>query len=605
MRPSAIRAWLRGASARGQNRNQRVDPERRRLTYSLLLSLMIHALLLRVLFDGQGWIRGFGFAWRVPAFDSRVLSVVLAPPETAVHAAITPIVEPAEQARVGQPLASGPVMTPSGSTAIPGSFVASIVPRAGPSAEAQPGMDAPPATNAQPIPDVRPVTVAKPKTAIQPRTHASKAGATPGAVAAKSHRRPRQSGESGLPRGLPPPDVVALERADEPTWSVPVTPAMPTPAIEPSSSVASPETAASSVREADGPARTENAPDASEAAVEPTKPEVSAQDSAIQERQEVPAQEAIRENAGAETALESRPEETARQAAAEQETQRQEVARQEAARPETAQLEAERQEAARQAAAQQEAAQQEAQRQEAARQAAAVQEAQRQEVARQEAARAESARLEAERQDAAWQAAAQQEAQRQEVARQEAARAESARLEAERQEAARQAAAQRQEIARQEEAREERLRAIGRQLDEEAARREAASNARLPSTLPLSLSLARRVKLWGRYHANPELVRYAEAWARKIQANTPVETVREIAKQPHTAPLVTVAIRSDGSVESVTIEVSSGATQVDETLRRIVDGQKPYQAFEPELAREFDVIEIRRTWHFGSAVQLD
>ena len=570
MRPSAIRAWLRGASARGQNRNQRVDPERRRLTYSLLLSLMIHALLLRVLFDGQGWIRGFGFAWRVPAFDSRVLSVVLAPPETAVHAAITPIVEPAEQARVGQPLASGPVMTPSGSTAIPGSFVASIVPRAGPSAEVQPGTDAPPATNAQPIPDVRPVTVAKPKTAIQPRTHASKAGATPGAVAAKSHRRPRQSGESGLPRGLPPPDVVALERADEPTWSVPVTPAMPTPAIEPSSSVASPETAASSVREADGPARTENAPDASEAAVEPTKPEVSAQDSAIQERQEVPAQEAIRENAGAETALESRPEEAARQAAAEQETQRQEVARQEAARAETAQLEAERQEAARQAAAQQEAAQQEAQRQEAARQAAAVQEAQRQEVARQEAARAESARLEAERQ-----------------------------------EAARQAAAQRQEIARQEEAREERLRAIGRQLDEEAARREAASNARLPSTLPLSLSLARRVKLWGRYHANPELVRYAEAWARKIQANTPVETVREIAKQPHTAPLVTVAIRSDGSLESVTIEVSSGATQVDETLRRIVDGQKPYQAFEPELAREFDVIEIRRTWHFGSAVQLD
>jgi len=113
------------------------------------------------------------------------------------------------------------------------------------------------------------------------------------------------------------------------------------------------------------------------------------------------------------------------------------------------------------------------------------------------------------------------------------------------------------------------------------------------------------VKLWGRYHANPELVRYAEAWARKIQANTPVETVREIAKQPHTAPLVTVAIRSDGSLESVTIEVSSGATQVDETLRRIVDGQKPYQAFEPELAREFDVIEIRRTWHFGSAVQLD
>jgi TonB family protein len=127
----------------------------------------------------------------------------------------------------------------------------------------------------------------------------------------------------------------------------------------------------------------------------------------------------------------------------------------------------------------------------------------------------------------------------------------------------------------------------------------------VPNSLPLSLSTARRIKLWGRYHVNVELGRYAETWARMIQFNTPLETVREIAKQPHTAPMVTVAIRSDGSVESVTIEVSSGVSQVDEALRRIVEDRRPYQPFQPELARDFDVIEIRRTWHFGSAVQLD
>jgi hypothetical protein len=55
----------------------------------------------------------------------------------------------------------------------------------------------------------------------------------------------------------------------------------------------------------------------------------------------------------------------------------------------------------------------------------------------------------------------------------------------------------------------------------------------------------------------------------------------------------------------MTIDVSTGVAQIDEALRRIVEGQRPYQAFPPELAREFDVIEIRRTWHFGSAVQLD
>jgi hypothetical protein len=242
-------------------------------------------------------------------------------------------------------------------------------------------------------------------------------------------------------------------------------------------------------------------------------------------------------------------------------------------------------------------------------------EAARQDAARQEAGRAEAARLEAQRQEAARFAAAQldaqrQEAARQEAAREEAARAEAARLEAQRQEAARQAAA-RQESARIEAEKEEdaireaRRRAIGRQLDEEADRREAASKAaRDPSTLPLSLSTARRVRLWGRADPNVELVRYAEQWARKIQFNTPVETVREVAKQPHTDPMVTVAIRSDGSVESVTFVVSSGVAAIDEAIRRIVHSHEHYVAFPPALAREYDVIEIRRTWYFDVAVRL-
>jgi hypothetical protein len=278
-----------------------------------------------------------------------------------------------------------------------------------------------------------------------------------------------------------------------------------------------------------------------------------------------------------------------RQEAAQLEAQRQEATRQEAARIEAVRQEAERQEAARQEAA----------RREAARQAAAELEAQRQEAARQEAARIEAVRQEAERQEAARQEAARQEAARQEAARQEAARQEAARQATARQEAARVQAEQ------EEARREERLRAIGRQLDQEAARREAASTAdRRPNLLPQSLSTARRIKLFGRAHPNVELIQYAEAWAQKIQFNTGVETVREVAKRPHRDPLVTVAIRSDGSVESVTFEVSSGVAEVDDAIRRIVEGQKPYVAFPPALAREYDVVEIRRTWHFDTALRL-
>ena len=82
------------------------------------------------------------------------------------------------------------------------------------------------------------------------------------------------------------------------------------------------------------------------------------------------------------------------------------------------------------------------------------------------------------------------------------------------------------------------------------------------------------------------------------------DMIRDVAKLPHTDPMVTVAVRSDGSVESVTFVVSSGVPPIDEAIRRIVQSQAPYQAFPPSLAREYDVIEIRRTWYFDMAIRL-
>ena len=344
------------------------------------------------------------------------------------------------------------------------------------------------------------------------------------------------------PPPSPAPAVLTAEPSEVPAPVVPVAPETPTlaNAVEPSAS--SPDPAALAAREA---------------------------------ALEVQRQEAVR----AETArLETERQAAARQAAAQLEAQRQETARQAAARAEAARLEAERQEAARQAAA---AAQLEAQ--------------QRQEAARQAAARAEAARLEAVRQEAARQATARAEAARLETERADAARKAAAQQEAARVQAAQEAAAKREAV----------LRAIGRQLDEENARRDAAANAPRPSSaLPLSLSSARRARLWGQTDPNADLVAYAQAWALKIQLNTLPDQVREITKRPHTPPTVTVAMRSDGSVESMTFVVSSGAAEIDDAIRRIVETQRPYPAFPPALAREFDVVEIRRTWYFDAAVRL-
>ena len=336
------------------------------------------------------------------------------------------------------------------------------------------------------------------------------------------------------------PVVIAVEQSAEATFAVP--PPAPTPVIAVAPSASIPETVMPAHR------------DAAEVPQKRAEPEV-------------------RERAVEVAKLES-PER-------EGQPQRQRQADQlEAARVEAAQLEAARQEAARVEVLRLEAARLETQRQEATRLAVAQLEVQRQDVARQEAARVEGARL----------AAARLETDRQEAVRQAAAQKEAARIQEEKEEDAR---------------REARRRAMGRTLDEEAAQREAAATAaRSPPTLPYSLSTARRGRLWGRADPNAELVQYAEAWARRIQFNTSTDTVREVAKRPHTNPMVTVAIRSDGSVESVTFVLSSGVAEVDEAIRRIVQSHVPYQAFPPGLAREFDVIEVRRTWHFDMAIRL-
>ncbi len=545
-------------------------PERRRLALALSLSLLMHALLLSLNFGGQELgFPGFGFPWQDRRVEVPELRVLLVPPRVAAAGpAAMSVAEPLQPAP--PPIAVGPVHGPSVSTTQPLRRTAdAIVPKADQAAEVMPQQDF---------------------------------ATTP--TDAKAPLRADGPGDAA-PAPIPEPAVIAFERPDEAAFVVPPPPSVPSPVIAAALGASSPEQLEA-------------------ARVEAVRLEA--------ERQEAARQEAARVEA---TRLEAERQEAAQQAAARREVAQQETARQEAARVEATRLEAERQEAARQEAARVEAARSEAERQEAAQQAAARREVAQQEAARQEAARVEAARSEAERQEAAQQAAVRREVAQQEAARQEAARVEATRLEAERQEAAQQAAARReaaqQEAARQEAARieaarseverreaarlqaaqddekrrEAARRAMGRQLDEEAAQREAASTATgQPDTRPYSLSTARRGRLWGRTDPNSELVLYAEAWARKIQFNTTFDVVREVAKRPHADPMVTVAIRRDGSVESVTFVLSSGVPEIDEAIRRIVQSQVPYEPFQLGLARQFDVIEIRRTWHFDVAVRL-
>jgi len=538
-------------------------PERRRLTYALLASLLIHTWLLSLTFGGQGlWVPGFGLPWN-RRIDAPDLNVVVVPPQgTAAEPAVTPAAELLQHAWVEQPVSSEPAPTAESQAPILQRVAPAIVPKADRRAEANPGKDA-------------------------------ASGAAPAQMPLRADRR----GDKAVP-SIPAPAVIAVAPIDEDTWVVPAIPEMQAPVIAAEPSASSPETAMPSLRDTSNAAGARIAQEPLERAAELAKATPSKQEEQRQAEQlEATRQEAARaENARLEAA---------RAEAARIEAARVEAERAEAARVEATRVEAERAEAARVEAARVEAAHVEAKRAEAARVEAARIEAARVEAARVEEARIEVARIEAERAEAA-----RVEAARAEAARIEAARAEAARIEAARAEAARVAAA-RAEAARVEaeqveaERREAARRAIGRQLDEEAARRDAAMALADPSRLlPPPWSSARRYRLFGRADPNAELIQYAEAWALKIQMNMTFDMVREAAKQPHRDPLVWVAIRSDGSVEAVTFVFSSGVAALDEAIRRVVDSQKPYRAFPPELSRLYDVIEIRRTWHFDTAIRL-
>jgi membrane protein involved in colicin uptake len=115
---------------------------------------------------------------------------------------------------------------------------------------------------------------------------------------------------------------------------------------------------------------------------------------------------------------------------------------------------------------------------------------------------------------------------------------------------------------------------------------------------------ARRRTLIGRTDADIVAMMYAEKWRQKVEVNAAFDQLKQAKTGPYENPVVTVALRSDGSVESVTINRSSGLPDVDNAVRRIVMLLSPYDPFPGDLAMDVDVLEIRRVWSMDTALRL-
>ncbi len=115
---------------------------------------------------------------------------------------------------------------------------------------------------------------------------------------------------------------------------------------------------------------------------------------------------------------------------------------------------------------------------------------------------------------------------------------------------------------------------------------------------------SKRRTLLGRPDQDLRLRMLAEGWRQKIEQNAPFDVLQAAKNGPYENPIVTVALRRDGSLESVVINRSSGVASIDNAVRRIILMLSPFAPFPSDLAADYDVIEIRRVWTFDVGVRL-
>jgi protein TonB len=99
--------------------------------------------------------------------------------------------------------------------------------------------------------------------------------------------------------------------------------------------------------------------------------------------------------------------------------------------------------------------------------------------------------------------------------------------------------------------------------------------------------------------------RYVEDWRLKIERvgnlNYP-EAARQLRLYGNL--LLTVSIKSDGSLEAVEVNRSSGHRVLDAAAVKIVEMSAPFAAFPPDIRRDTDILHITRTWTFTKGDEL-
>jgi protein TonB len=131
----------------------------------------------------------------------------------------------------------------------------------------------------------------------------------------------------------------------------------------------------------------------------------------------------------------------------------------------------------------------------------------------------------------------------------------------------------------------------------------ARLEARIDRNLEASQQRPRRKSVGARVEEF-RFARYVEDWRAKVERvgemNYP-QAARDHKR--YGSLMVTVVIKSDGSLDDVEIRRSSGIKMLDQAAIRIVRLASPYAPFPADIAKDIDILSITRTWMFTRSVQ--
>lgn len=96
-----------------------------------------------------------------------------------------------------------------------------------------------------------------------------------------------------------------------------------------------------------------------------------------------------------------------------------------------------------------------------------------------------------------------------------------------------------------------------------------------------------------------ELAVWVEAWQRKVESMGNAFYPEQARGKVRGTLVLTAAIRSDGRLDSIKIDRSSGRRLLDESARRILSLSAPFEPFDAAMSKKVDIVYITRQWRFG------